>query len=130
MQKVIATQNEIIEDEGDFFGQIEAIQKARAAAVAAGVPALRRLVALCESSDSGQVGSVARVLAGLYNGHAYPLPLFELRGLDLSIVDDCMAAIRLDAVATEQEVHCYFDQGGARFQAIFKKFGIHAAPSL
>lgn len=90
---------------------------------AAGVPALKRLVDLCETRDSGQIARIARLLAGLYNGYAYPFDLTDLRGLDPAILDDCLAVLRMDS-CPQQEVHQYFENGDRRFQSIFKSFGI------
>lgn len=93
------------------------------AARSAGEPALRRLVSLCEERDSGQVKRVAGLLAGLYNGRAYPFDLADLRALDLDILDDCMSVLRMDANALK-EAHAYFVDGEQRFKAIFRKFGV------
>lgn len=124
-QRVISTENEVIENLNDpFFQQMRAYEEAAEKATSDGVPALRRLFSLCESSDTGQARAVARLLSGLYNAYAYPFPMNQLRGLDLSIHKDCMAIIALDSIAPKQEVHEYFDDGGSRFKAIFKKFEI------
>lgn len=124
-QRVIATENEIIDDLDDpFFKQMRAYEQATEKALAEGIPALRRLMKLAEASDTGQARAVAHLLAGLYNAHAYPFQMNQLRALDLSIHRDCMSVIVLDSVAPRQEVHEYFDEGGSRFKAVFKKFGI------
>jgi hypothetical protein len=90
---------------------------------AAGEPALRRLVDLCETRDSGQPRYVARLLAGLYNGKTYPFDLSDLRCLDAEIQDDIFALLRMDSCPA-REVHRYFDDGEKRFNAIFQKFGV------
>nr|WP_315466156.1 hypothetical protein [uncultured Rhodoferax sp.] len=123
-QRVIATENEVLSGDDPFFAQMRAYEEAAEKALSDGVPALRRLVSLCESSDTGQARAVARLLAGLYNAHAFPFQMNQLRALDLGIHTDCIAAISLDSIAPQQEVHEYFENGNRRFQCIFKKFGI------
>lgn len=122
--RVIATENEVLTEDDPFFAQMRAYEEAAEKALSDGVPALRRLFSLCESSDTGQACAVARLLAGLYNAHAYPFPMNQLRGLDLRIHKDCMAIIALDSIAPKQEVHEYFLDGASRLKFIFKKFGI------
>lgn len=124
-QRVIATENEVIDNLDDpFFKQMREYQAATDQVRGEGLPALRRLMKLAEESDTGQARAVARLLAGLYNSHAFPFPLNQLRGLDLKIHSDCMAVISLDSIAPQQEVHEYFENGTRRFQNIFNKFGI------
>lgn len=80
-------------DERDFEGRSRAAQ-AKAA------HALDRLLKLAETRDSGQIRRVARFIAALYNGDAYPLDLFELRAVDVAISDDvinCIDALRWGA---------------------------------
>ncbi len=90
---------------------------------AAGEPALRRLVELCETRDSGQLRHVAGLLAGLYNGYEYPYDLTSLRALDFNLQLDCLKVLRMD-MNLEKEVHRYFVNGEKRFNAIFERFGI------
>ncbi len=124
-QRVISTENEVIENLDDaFFKQMRVYEEAVEKATSDGVPALRRLFSLCESSDTGQARAVARLLAGLYNSRAYPFQLTQLRALDLKIHADCMSVIALDSIAPKQEVHEYFEDGNRRFQCMFKAHGI------
>ncbi|WP_138515816.1 DUF7673 family protein [Rhodoferax bucti] len=124
-ERVIATENEIIDDLNDpFFKQMQEYQAAAEEARRGGFPALRELMKLAEESDTGQARAVARLLAGLYNSHAYPFPLNHLRGLDLKLHTQCLAVIALDSIAPEKEIHEYFENGSRRFQIMFKKFGI------
>lgn len=76
---------------------------------AAGVKALKRLVPVAQR-DSGQSGVIARFLLSLYNGRAYPFSLTDLRGIDSTLWDDCLAVLRLDR-RPEQEVHQYIENG-------------------
>lgn len=85
----------------------------------AGFEALQRLyeIALC---DSGQCRPVACFLLGLYNGIRFPFDLTDLRTLDNVIFEDCMTVLRMDARVTAREVHTYFSDGGAKFEALAK----------
>jgi hypothetical protein len=117
------TEMEVIGDDY-LIAKLTAMGERHDALIAEGVPALRRLVNMAETRNSGQIRKIALVLAGLYNSYSYPLPMIELRGLDANIVADIFAVMRMDAEACEQEVHTYFEDGGPRFKAIFRDFGI------
>ena len=59
--------------------------------------ALERLLCLAETRSSGQIKRVARFIASTYNGQAFPLDPFDLRGVDVAISDDmlvCLDALR------------------------------------
>jgi hypothetical protein len=99
----------------DFLQQIRNLEIERQAVTEAGIPALFRLADIAEG-DTGQAATVRRFLLGLYNGHRFPFNLITLRGLDKALFDDCLAVLKLDARATRQEVHQYFDNGGERFE--------------
>ena len=90
----------------------------------AGVPALKRLFELAETRDSGQIKVIAGVLAACYNGHRFKVNLLDFQSLDDAILDDVMSVIRMDA-RPEMEVHDYFEDGGRRFEDMFKKFGLN-----
>ena len=77
----------------------------------AGIDALHRLVPVAQL-DSGQSGIVGRFLLSLYNGKAFPFPLTDLRGLDTTLWNDCLAVLRMDR-RPEQEVHEYIEDGDA-----------------
>jgi len=71
----------------------ERAQKAQALAA----QAYERLLSLAEKSDSGQVRRVANFIAATFDGQTFPLDLFELRTVDVSISDDmlmCIDALR------------------------------------
>ncbi|QQZ38762.1 hypothetical protein IF103_23225 [Pseudomonas sp. SK2] len=74
-----------------------------------GIEALQRLVPVA-LRDSGQSRIVGRFLLSLYNGSAFPFALTDLRGLDSSLWDDCLAVLRLDR-RPELEVHEYIENG-------------------
>ena len=78
---------------------------------AAGIEALRRLVPVAQR-ESGQSRILGRFLLSLYNGNAFPFALTDLRGLDSSLWDDCLAVLRLDR-RPELEVHEYIENGHA-----------------
>lgn len=84
---------------------------------AAGVDALRRLYKVA-CGHSGQCSRIARFLLGLYNGDRYPFDLTELRGIDDALYDDCIRVLNIDARLTRREVHAYFEQGGAKWEAL------------
>jgi hypothetical protein len=99
----------------NFLQQIRDLENERQAITEAGIPALIRLAKIAEG-DTGQAATVCRFLLGLYNGYRFPFNLITLRGLDKALFDDCMAVLKLDARATRQEVHHYFDNGGELFE--------------
>jgi len=99
----------------DFLQQIRDLETERQAVTEAGVPALIRLAKIADG-DTGQAATVRRFLLGLYNGYRFPFNLITLRGLDKALFDDCIAVLKLDARATRQEVHHYFDNGGELFE--------------
>lgn len=88
-----------------------------------GVAALRRLY-LVACRDSGQCRYIARFLLGLYNGSRFPFDLTDLRAIDTELFDDCMAVLNMDARITRQEVHTYFEDGGAKFEQLAKRWGV------
>lgn len=88
----------------------------------AGIQALQRLVPVAQR-DSGQSGTVGRFLLSLYNGRAFPFPLTELRGLDTTLWDDCLAVLRMDR-RPEQEVHEYIENGDAIWSQLKKDWAI------
>jgi hypothetical protein len=99
----------------DFLQQIRDLEAERQAVTAAGIPALVRLAEIAEG-DTGQAATVRYFLLGLYNSYRFPFNLITFRGLDKALFDDCMAVLKLDARATRQEVHHYFDNGGELFE--------------
>ena len=86
-----------------------------------GEAALRRLLPVAQR-DTGQSGVVARFLLNLYNGDRFPFDLTDLRRLDYALFDDCMAVLRMDFQLIK-EVHRYFDNGGAIWEAMAERFG-------
>lgn len=123
--------NQVIEDSSAeiaaldeaFWLKIAAQQAAADQAREAGIPALKRLFELAETRDSGQMKIIASVLAGCYNGRRFRVNLQDFRVLDAAILDDVLAVIRMDS-SPEMEVQEYFEQGGQRFEKMFKKFGL------
>lgn len=86
-----------------------------------GAAALGRLMPLAER-DTGQSSVVARFLLNLYNGSRFPFDMTDLRRLDLSIFEDCMAVLQMD-YSPEWEVHRYFEDGGNRFEKLARDWG-------
>ena len=86
-------------------------------------PALVRLLELAQTRDSGQAGRVARFLAGICNGQAFPFDLFELRALDVDIGDDmllCLDALRWATSDLDKLV----PNGDERFKAVIALWGL------
>lgn len=106
-----------------FFAKRPAIE-------AAGVAALQRLFRLAQG-DTGQAGVIAAFLLGCYNGSRFPFDLTEFRRLDSSLFEECLAVLRMDA-NPRQEIHCYFEDGGTKFEALARRRGLvdHRAGEL
>ena len=90
----------------------------------AGLESLARLFNIAHG-NSGQCDHVARFLLGCYNGRRFPFDFTRFRCLDASIYDDCLAVLQLDA-QPKKEVHKYFEDGGAKFEALAKRWGLEA----
>lgn len=88
-----------------------------------GATALQRLLKVA-MGDSGQCRYIARFLLGLYNGTRFPFDLTDLRAIDNDLFEDCMTVLRMDARITRQEVHNYFDNGQAIFEALAKDWNV------
>lgn len=89
---------------------------------ATGREALGRLFKVAQS-DTGQARRVAAFLLGCYNGTRFPFDLTDFRGLDYGLFDDCLAVLRMD-YQPRQEVHNYFENGGAKFEQLAKDWGL------
>lgn len=90
----------------------------RPAIRSAGVAALNRLL-LVAQRNTGQSRIVGRFLLSLYNGHAFPFPLTDLRSVDTTLFDDCIALLNMDR-CPEKEVHEYFKNGDALWSQLNK----------
>src|SRR5207249_151353 len=88
----------------------------------AGLDSLTHLARIAEG-DTGQCGIIARFLAGLYNGTAFPFDLTELRGLDDDLFEHCLSVLRLDNIPAT-EIHKYFPDGEVRWQRMIKDWGL------
>jgi len=90
--------------------------------VALGVPALEQLIEIAEANASGQAAYVSRFLLALYNGSRFPFVLTDLRRLDASIKDDCLAVLEMDMKACKQEIHLYVENGTHRFEVMAQRY--------
>ena len=90
---------------------------------AAGVPALKRLVAHAQA-DTGQSSVCARFILGCYNGSRFKFDLPDFRLLDPTLFRDCLAVLRMDA-APRKEVHRYFENGDRLFAGIAQLHGLY-----
>jgi len=100
----------------------DAYERARPAIEAEGKDSLGRLWKIAHG-DSGQCRHVASFLLGLYHGGRFRFDLTDLRCVDSEIFDDCIAVLKMDS-RPKQEVHMYFENGGAKFEALAKRWGI------
>jgi len=85
--------------------------------------ALSRLLQLVETRDSGQIPRIARFIAAIYNGQAFPFDLFELRAVDVAISDDmlcCLDALRWGRA----DLHTLIPDGDARVRAVIERWGL------
>ncbi|MFT3819826.1 MAG: hypothetical protein QM750_19810 [Rubrivivax sp.] len=85
--------------------------------------AIARLLNLAETRNSGQIPRVAKFIAALYNGDAFPLDLFELRAVDVEISDDmllCIDALRWG----KADLHKLVPDGKKRIEAVISKWGV------
>jgi hypothetical protein len=87
-----------------------------------GLPALKRLFEAVQG-HSGQCRYVARFLLGLYNGTRFPFDMTNFRAIDRELSDDCFLVLRMDRCLLK-EVHQYFEDGGKRFEAMAKRWGV------
>lgn len=99
------------------LAQMLAEQKeARTERLAAGIPALERLIKV-GMRDTGQSHVCGRFLLGLYNGPKYPFDLTELRRLDNELLEDCLSVLRMDANPVK-EVHQLINDGDTIFRRL------------
>ncbi|MGM9489614.1 DUF7673 family protein [Ideonella sp. YS5] len=88
-----------------------------------GVKALQSLFEFATSNRCGSSRVIAEILASLYNGYRFRVDLTDLRLLDSQRFSEVLKVLRLDHVP-QQEVHSYFRNGGARFETMFKDYGL------
>ncbi len=88
---------------------------------AKGVESLKVLYQVA-NGHSGQCRYIAAFLLGLYNGARFPFDLTDLRCIDRELYEHCMAVLHMDARVCRQEVHCYFEDGGAKFEALAREW--------
>ena len=88
--------------------QVEHEQR-RLSCEAAGLPALYRLVEVADR-DTGQSQVCGRFLLALYNSHAFPFNLTDLRRLEQPIWADCILVLGLDH-RPRKEVHLLIEGG-------------------
>jgi hypothetical protein len=86
-----------------------------------GERALHRLLPVAQR-DTGQSMVIARFLLNLYNGERFPFDMTDLRRLDHKLFNDCMAVLKMD-FQPQKEVHLYFENGGALWEALAKEWG-------
>lgn len=75
------------------------------------------------NEHSGQGGTVARFLLGLYNGQRFPFDLSEFRKLDPASFEDCLQVLRMDG-RPHQEVHCALGVDSEEFEWLALCWGL------
>ena len=108
-----------------FEREIVENERRSSAATAQGGPAYARLLALAEQRNSGQIPRVAKFIAAVYNGGAYPFDLFELRALDVEISDDmllCLDALRWGRA----DLYSLIPNGDRRVKAVIELWGLQS----
>ena len=73
--------------------------------------------------ETGQSCRIAAFLLGCYNGTRFPFDLTDFRGLDHNLFEDCVSVLRMD-YQPRQEMHNYFERGGARFEELAQDHGL------
>lgn len=91
-------------------------EQQRAASEAAGLPALFRLVEVARR-DTGQSRICGRFLLALYNSNAFPFNLSDLRSLERTIWEDCIAVLGLDQ-RPRKEIHLLIKDGPAIWEEL------------
>lgn len=107
----------------DMLDDLDTLAARSGEATRKGAQAFARLLLLAETRDSGQIQRIARFLAATYNGHAFPLDLFELRAVDVAISDDmlcCLDALRWGRA----DLHTLIPEGDARVRAVIARWGL------
>jgi hypothetical protein len=101
--------------------QDERARSARAQAMAA--QAYARLLQLAEDSDTGQARTIARFIAGSFDGMSFPFDPFDLRSVDVAISDDmlvCLDALRWG----KADLYKLVPDGRERVLAVLKAWGL------
>ncbi|WP_251865874.1 ParB/RepB/Spo0J family partition protein [Achromobacter sp. Marseille-Q4962] len=101
--------------------ELQHLEQAQPAILAAGEAALRRLLPVAQG-DTRQSRVVARFLLNLYNGNRFPFDNTDLRCLDHELWEDCIAVLRMDSRPV-QEVHSYFENGSKILEQLAKDWG-------
>lgn len=123
---MVQWKNETIEvSQEQIMAEMAAHRRAIKQTQDAGIPALTRLFEVARR-DYGQSRHIAAFLLGLYNGRRFPFDLTDLRCIDKDLFDDCMRVLAMDRTP-QMEVHCYFEDGGQKFEDLAKFHGIKNA---
>jgi hypothetical protein len=107
----------------DIDLELERFATRSSEATAKGAQAFERLLQLAERRDSGQIARVARFIAAVYNGEAFPLDPFELRAVDIAISDDmllCLDALRWGRA----DLYTLVSDGDARVRSVIDRWGL------
>jgi hypothetical protein len=77
----------------DFLRQQQEWDGRAREAQARAAQAYGRLLQLAEDSDTGQARTIARFIAGTFDGMSFPLDPFDMRTVDVAISDDMLACL-------------------------------------
>jgi hypothetical protein len=86
-----------------------------------GKASLAALFKFATTHHTGGSEVVANVLASLYNGNRFKVDLTDLRLLDGELFGHVLNVLKLDH-RPRQDVHCYFNDGGRRFEEMFDRY--------
>ena len=106
----------------DFERRMQLADERAAAATAGGRDALRRLLALAETRQSGQIERVAKFLGACWNG-ARHFDFCDLRTLDAEISDDMLTV--LDALRWSVGLSEMVPGADSRIEKILQAWGMY-----
>lgn len=96
--------------------EIARLNLRRTRAEEAGIPALRRLIAVA-LENSGQSRICANFLLSLDDCFTFTFKLIELRNLDMHLWEDCMLILKLDQCPRAQ-IHCMIENGHTTWEEL------------
>jgi len=101
---------------GDLVRVLHIEEKSRNDAEIKGVPALHRLFNIAKS-NSRQALVIRRFLLGLYDGARFPVNLNSLRYIDVTLIDDALLVLGMDAKSLSANIDDHIAKGSMFFEA-------------
>lgn len=112
-----------MDERGDANDDDDHLAERAKDATAWAATAFERLLFIAERGVTDQAHRVARFVAASYDGTAYAMNLFDLRGLDEETGDDVLTC--LDALRWAQAELCALvSDGEARVRLIIERWGL------